>query len=967
MLKNIFKRIIAACAAVCILLPTTVAFGEPEYDNIDSHKLSERYQTFSKDIDEENSAPYYISYKESLDKNGIKDAGSDISVDIKTGTDKDGNLIDFVDGGFAWDNEKIPSVTWSFDVEEAGYYNITFTYTSIEKGSDSARRSIKIDGEVPYAELNNIDFDRIWKDDGEPWTNAEGNQVRPKQVQVFEKRTFAASDALGRYNEPLKIYLTQGTHTITLGASSEPVCIHAISFTAPKTYKDYAEVLKEYKDKGYKNAESQIKIDAEDALEKNGISLRLETSSDPLADPTAIDGIVFNAIGGTNWSEGNKSITWKFVAEEDGLYKLNLRVYQKYNDGLSSYRQIAIDGQVPYKEFLCMEFKQSSWKDTVLENENKEPYLVYLSKGEHTLTMSVKTSPYLNVLLELETGLDILSGVVQDVIKITGIDPDINFDYKIDKQIPDIMDRFSKISECLDIQINLLTKMANKKTSTVSGLKQIKYRVDKIIADPFLIGKYFTTLIGDQETLSSWISGFNNLALMLDYMTFENPDQKISSKKANILDFLYYHTKQFIRSFTNDYSSVNSGDSDENKKEIKVWVSRGKEWAQILDQLIDDDYSKNTGVNVDLNMLPAGQLGISGVILLAIASGTAPDVVLGTDYTTPVEYGMRDAVVDLAQFSDFEEVSSMFIDGTMNSYTFKDKAFGLPETIDFTVMYYRTDIMNSLGLDIPDNWDELYSTVLPELKRNGMDFWYEGSLYTFLFQNGGTLYSEDGLKSALDSAEGNEAFRQFTDLYRVYGVPVLANFYNRFRSGQMPIGISSFATYLQLTAAAPELEGKWKVSAIPGTIREDGTLDRTTFANLTSVMLIDNKDEQVKNLSWDFTKWYLSASTQKRYANDLMAGIGASAKWFSANTEAFDSLSWDTNLQTTVKEQREWITGLPNVVGGYITARHIENARVRTIINGMNYRESIERAAEDITNELIFKNEEFILRDSQKK
>jgi hypothetical protein len=49
-----------------------------------------------------------------------------------------------------------------------------------------------------------------------------------------------------------------------------------------------------------------------------------------------------------------------------------------------------------------------------------------------------------------------------------------------------------------------------------------------------------------------------------------------------------------------------------------------------------------------------------------------------------------------------------------------------------------------------------------------------------------------------------------TDLYLVYGLSQnVPNFFNAFRSGSVPIGVSNFATYLQLQQGAPELNGRW--------------------------------------------------------------------------------------------------------------------------------------------------------------
>ena len=967
MKKSFFLRSIAvglAAVLFCGAVGAGGAFAVESADDLSSHKLSERYSIYTKkDGETDEVYPYYNLYLYEGKKKGYRDATVDGAViDMVSGVTDKKEAIPYVDGGFIWNPEEIEQVTWFFEIQESGYYQILAEYTSVQEGTESPRRKMTIDGKTHFAEMKNIVFDRLWYDESEPNVNSIGDEVRPKQIERFRKRSFRISDALGRYNEPLRIYLEAGTHTLTLDALQEPVCLHSIAFVAPEEVPTYAEVLEEYRKNGYQNAAKGIKLDAERPYEKSDISIRMECSADPLADPSAIDGVVFNSLGGSNWSEGNQFVTWQFDVEADGLYRIDLRTYQKYNDGLSSYRQILIDDQVPYQEFLCYEFGHSDWDTASLKNED-DVYLVWLEKGTHTFTMTVKTSPYLEVLLELETTLDILSGVLSDVIMVTGVNPDTNFDYELDEKIPGLMDDLNAISESLKLQIEILAGMSNVQTSAVSSLEEIRYRIEKMIKEPETISRNVSNMISDQTLLSSWISGFNNLALMLDYIRLESPDAPLENYHSNFFQNLWYGFRQFLISFTRDYSAVSSTVAGEEV--VEVWVSRGKEWAESLNQIIQEDFSKSHDTQIRLNILPAGQLGVSGVLLLALASDTAPDVVLGTDSVTPAEYGMRDAVADLSVLEGYDEVRQWFLEGAMIPFEMEGKVYALPETMDFTIMYAREDIMKELGLKIPDTWQELYSTILPELKRKGMDFWYEGSLYTFLFQNGGALYSEDGLASTLDSAEGIDAFKQFTDLFLIYQVPQAANFYNRFRAGQIPLGISSFATYLSLAAAASELDGKWQVYPIPGTVKEDGSIDRSTMLTLTSSMIF--ADTEVLDASWEFVKWYSSSEVQLRYANDLVASIGSSAKWFSANLDAFDKLSLDTQLRTVVKTQQQWLKGVPNVKGGYISARHIENARVRTVIQGMNYRQSIEKAADDITAELVLKAKEIELIRSRNK
>lgn len=52
------------------------------------------------------------------------------------------------------------------------------------------------------------------------------------------------------------------------------------------------------------------------------------------------------------------------------------------------------------------------------------------------------------------------------------------------------------------------------------------------------------------------------------------------------------------------------------------------------------------------------------------------------------------------------------------------------------------------------------------------------------------------------------------------------------------------------------------------------------------------------------------------------------------------------------------MSGIPNVLGGYYTGRHINNAWNRVVIDGMLPRESLERAVSDINKELERKREQ---------
>lgn len=60
---------------------------------------------------------------------------------------------------------------------------------------------------------------------------------------------------------------------------------------------------------------------------------------------------------------------------------------------------------------------------------------------------------------------------------------------------------------------------------------------------------------------------------------------------------------------------------------------------------------------------------------------------------------------------------------------------------------------------------------------------------TLLLQKGLNYFDDSRSSTNFDKPEALEAFREWTDFYTKYGLPQDFDFYNRFRTGEMPIGI----------------------------------------------------------------------------------------------------------------------------------------------------------------------------------
>lgn len=858
--------------------------------------------------------------------------------------------------------EKQSWIEWTFTVPSEGLYAFDLTYHAIDDNVNDFVRSLSLDGKVPFAEADELRFYRRWKDAYAPKTNNLGNEVKPQQTQISCWITTPIFDSQGADAQELNFYLTPGQHTVRMTYIDGAMAISEMIVRPIQTQPTYEEYQKEIAQ--YQNASvaEPIMVQAESAVVwKNQQTLQRQHDSDPATIPQAAEKKL-NILGGANWNVGGQAATWTFEVPADGLYQIGLRVKQSYGDGLPSHRKIAIDGEVPFVELNTYAFEYSrDWYVETLSDNQGNPYLFYLTAGEqHTITITAQQGVQGEAASELESIVSDLLELTRQIRLITGSDPDVNYDYQLPQKMPDLLQQMSTAAEQLQNISNKLIRISSGNPSAVSEIRMVSDQLNSLVSQPDTIARRLQELSDSLSTLSTSSAGLREQALGIDYFLFGAPGQSFPAGTSSIWQKLWFSIRDFCRSFLLDYDNIGSVGESEKYPVITVWVSRGQEWAEVMKQLIDDQFTPQYHINVQMNLLPASQLNAGAVsaVLLAVSSGTAPDVATSVAYNTPSEFAFRKAVVDLSQMPDYQEVSKRFFPQITIPYQYKGGVYALPETMNFRVLFYRKDILKSLGISIPNTWKDVYNSVLPVLTQNGMEFYYPKDPSVFLYQNGGDYYNEDQTLSAFDTTEGYLGIKEYTDLFTVYGVPYVANFFNRFRSGEMPIGIESTTTYLQLLSAAPELNGKWGVAMIPGHEKEDGSIDRSAagLAGETAVIFSQSTKQQE---AWQFLKWWTDTQTQLDFGRQVEAILGVAARWNSANIEAYQKSPWNQADLEVFLKQMEWLRDPPTLPGNYMTSRHLENMWNRIVLQKVLVRDSIEQAAYDINKELVSKAKEF--------
>lgn len=874
-------------------------------------------------------------------------------------------------------------VTWEVEVPESGYYNLYIEYLLPESRGVAAERVVYINGEIPFEDARNVSFSRIWTDGGEVKVDNQGNEIRPTQAEVFDWQSAYFRDDMGYITEPYRFYLEKGTNSISLEGENEPMLLRKMVVSAVQRMDTYEEYLAKQPQtnasEGARNYSQTIQGEASTLRSESSLYAKYDRSS-PTTQPNSVTTTVLNYVGGEAWRSPGQWIEWDFEVPEDGYYNIMIKGRQNYARGSVSNRTVYIDGEVPFEELKEISFEYSNdWKCVELADEEGTPYNIYLTAGTHTIRMEAALGGIGPILEELEDSTYRLNQIYRKILVYTGANPDKYRDYKIDLNYPEIMQAMELESKRLYKIVDDMVAYSGQKADQIATAQTVAQQLERFCEKPSKITLEFTTFKDNITALGTASLNMSQTKLDVDYLVVTGTDTKPAKDKAGAFAKLWHEIKSFVASFTVDYNSVGDVYDDKGSDEVvKVWILTGRDQGTILKSMVDDTFTPQSGVKVNVEIVDASAL------LNAVLAGRGPNVVLSVGADQPVNYALRGAAEDITQFADYEEVLSHYTPSSYEQYSLDGSIYAVPETQTFNVMFYRKDVLEELGLGVPQTWQELIE-MLPTIQGNNLSVGIPSaagssgsaaastavastapdlSLYfSLLFQNGGDLYNKAGTKTTVDDEAGIKAFDDYIRYFNDYGIPVWFDFVSRFRSGEMPIGVAPYSTYNTLMVSAPEIRGLWDFTLIPGTERTDENgntyIDRSDFITGSATMMISTDNEALKQNSWEFMKWWAEPDTQVRFGREIEALLGSSARYATANKDAFEQLSWSADDIETLSEQWDWTVGIREVPGGYYTGRHITNA-IRKVVNDKDdTRETIIDYSITINDEITKKRNEF--------
>ncbi|MCR5557851.1 MAG: extracellular solute-binding protein [Butyrivibrio sp.] len=910
----------------------------------------------------------YSDYLEqhSGDKKGTKEAFVDGGDYLEA--DDSAKVLGAYEGfdGNALFTDEEGSVTYEIDVPEAGMYCIELTYYPIEGKNNNIQRQVYVNGEIPFEGSRYLEFTRVWKDESEIKRDSRDNDVRPRQKEAPEWITTTLRDSDGYETGDYEYYFEKGINTISFVAIKEPMVIGRIKLTGQKELPSYSEYYEESLAKGLNPVTGfESKIQGEDASFKSNSTLYpISDRTSPLTEPYNASKTRLNTIGGANWKLVGQWITWDIEVPEDGLYSIMVKYRQNQNTGVTVCRSLEIDGEVPFKEANEFYFYyENDWQLSTL-GTGTEPFYFHLTKGSHRLTFRVSLGRELADILEASSeSVEELNKAYRELLMVIGSSPDTMRDYQLEIKCPDTLVKLKNQHSEIQKLKNLVENYSGgRKGSETQAIDNLINQLDRMTKKPESIAKQWSAFKDNIVSLSSWTLTMSEQPLEIDYFILGGSDLKEPRIKPGLMNTVSHEVRQFFASFVEDYDSI--GEVYEDSQVLDVWIladganitsmtGGGRDQATVIKTLVDNYFVPDTGIPVNVKLVN------KDVLLSATLAGEGPDVALNVAGVEPMNYALRNAVADLTQFDDFEEVSHWFYEEALDQFTLEGGVYALPQTMSFHVMFYRADILDELGLEVPTTWDEFYR-CLAVIQKNNMNIGIFPDWTTFamfLYQHEGQYYTEDSKHSALDTENAIAAFKQWSGDYVNYNMPVTFDLANRFRTGEMPLAIGDYTQYNYLSVFAPEIKGDWGFTVVPGYDKGDGTLDHSVSAWETACVIMETSEQ--KERGWEFLKWWMSCDTQTDYGNEIENVLGVAGRVATANMDALENLPWASADYRQLKRQLTWVKALPQVPGGYFTERHIKNAFYTVYNNNEDPRETLQDYVKQINYEIERKRLEF--------
>lgn len=837
--------------------------------------------------------------------------------------------------------------TLSFEINSAAEaaYHLNLDYFIPESSLQNLQLKIKINGEYQYDELNAVELPAVWTDIAEePRYDMYLNQIYPTPERVFRWQNKTLNHSIYCLDEPFIFLLNEGVNTITIENNDVAVYLGDITLEGERQLVSYDEYSAEI---AMQAGSDNIIIEGEKYSEKSQSYIRPSRSKNCDYEPHDSSKNLINTLDGNMWADPSSAVSYNFSVENSGVYYVTMKYLQDIKSDMPVFKNIYIDGRLLFEEFkdYCFDYTTGIVNHTLSDGE--KALGIYLEAGEHTITLESTASLYYEIYEVLLKIISRMNDIGLDVRMVTGGKTDKNRQWQIEDYLPDLSEQLEGIAKDIDACYDILSSISGRdNVSVIVNLKIASANIRKGLEDldDFVnaIDSFSQGSGSVAESLANLLPDLLKQPMIIDRIYINSTPESIENAGKGFIEKLGSE----IQILFSSYFATNEDYQQKDKETLEIWANMSVNHVEILRQMIDTYYDGDYDVDVSV-------MTDESKLLLSVAGESSPDAAIGVSLARPFDFALRNAAYDLRNFDDFGAIMGDFTDEMFVPFTLNDGCYAIPQNVTFYVLFYRTDIIEKLGLEIPQTWDDIIA-MLPTLNRYGMSFnttLCAGDAYKpfaatvpFIQQFDGNLYAEDGAAVAFGESRTVESFTFMTDLFTRYSVPIsIPNFYFNFKNSISPIGVSEINTYNLLTNAAPEIYGKWDIAPSIGVKDENGSINNCQPSVTSGCLIMENSEK--KEAAWDFLKWWMSAETQLTYSNLLRLTYGPEYLWSTANLTALEQYSvFSERHRQVILEQLINTRETPRTPAYYQIERDLSNAWNNVVLGEYTAREALDKA-----------------------
>jgi len=267
------------------------------------------------------------------------------------------------------------------------------------------------------------------------------------------------------------------------------------------------------------------------------------------------------------------------------------------------------------------------------------------------------------------------------------------------------------------------------------------------------------------------------------------------------------------------------GSSNEGKQGEKVELTYWS-WAPGMDKTVQVWNDSHPDIQVTVNKQDGGDPAVTKLLTAIKAKSGAPDL-MQAEYQAIPTMVAAGALADITEDVD-PSLKDRFAPGVWNAVTLgTDALYAVPQDSGPMVFYYRADVFEKVGVEVPTTWDEYADAARTIHEKDPKVFlgtfsatdpgWFAGLTQ----QNGASWWGIDGesWNVAIDSDESRQVAEFWGGLVEegvIDNTPMYTPGWNAALSKGLQVGwLSAVWGPGVLAGSAENTKGKWRIAPMP--------------------------------------------------------------------------------------------------------------------------------------------------------